>query len=403
MTDFSAAKPQYIFINFAPGARWNQNAPETVTDRLFEEAVAAIGTRGDVTGARRLGLSFILSYLHGPSDKMDATLHRILALSVKHDVPVLMAFDGLNWWGDRPDLWNWWDPARPGYDPANARNVEWTGWGLEHAVKVGWRNWGRQIRVLPPPNLAAPRYRAACRQNLLRLSRIVKNWAASLPPKRATHLYPGVKIGWEVSIGVNAYHYPDGNRLYAQHPADPSRDPQHGLDKKKGFAGGLAPLGYAALTTKGWKRRGPVTLDDHERLCADYLRFLASVCRQVGLAQDEVFLHAGGQFAPWPRHYSHATALTPNATPGWSLYNLAPEQAGDLAAVMARARRQDWCAAEWLTFAQTADGWAEALKQTLGFRRCRSLCVYNWESIYRRPEALEGLRRVVSATPRPPS
>jgi hypothetical protein len=279
--------------------------------------------------------------------------------------------------------------------------VEWTGPSPDHAVKICWRNWGRQIRVLPAPNIAAPRFRDASRRELWRFVGRSRSWADQLPPNKR-HLFAGVKVGWEASIGVNAYHYPDGNRYLEQFPDDPSRDPRHGYDTKKDFSGGLAPLGYAALASKGWRHNGPVTLADHERLSRDYLAFLAAVCRDAGLRRDQVFVHAGGQYAPWPLHYSHRTALVPDATPGWSLYNLSPDRAGDLAAVLEQARRADWCAAEWLTFVQTADGWTDALEQTLRFKNCRFVSIYNWESIFNKPEALQGIRRALAAAAPPP-
>jgi hypothetical protein len=153
MRGFTVARPQYVFVCVAPNRRWSQNRPESITDTLFLEVIEETGVRGDPTGARRLGLSFIFSYLHGPPDKMDETLRRLLAQSEKHDVPVLIVLEGRDWWGYRPDLWNWWDPTKPGYDPKNRENVEWTGWGPENAVKISWRNWGSQIRVLPAPNI----------------------------------------------------------------------------------------------------------------------------------------------------------------------------------------------------------------------------------------------------------
>ena len=72
------------------------------------------------------------------------------------ETPVLVQIDTEHWWEARPDLWNWWDPAKPGFDPANRENVEWTGWSADDALKIAWRNWGRQIRVLPPPEPGQP-------------------------------------------------------------------------------------------------------------------------------------------------------------------------------------------------------------------------------------------------------
>jgi hypothetical protein len=34
-------------------------------------------------------------------------------------------FDGENWWDQAPELWNWWDTSKPGYNASNINNVEW--------------------------------------------------------------------------------------------------------------------------------------------------------------------------------------------------------------------------------------------------------------------------------------
>lgn len=380
---------QYIFLNRAPGPQWKQNDPASVSDALFREPLDAIQETGHPE--RRLGLAFILSYFHGPTDLVEQSLRRLLALSEKHDTPVLLALDGENWWGDRPDLWNWFDKNRPGFDPANRENVEWTGWEPETAVKIGWRNWGRQIRVLPQPNLASPRFREASRVPLTRLAKVIKTWGDRLPRERR-YLYPGIKVGWEASLGINAFYYPDGNRYLEVSPNDDSKDPKQGLDMRKDFAGGLVPLGYAALTSKGWKHKGPVTLSDQERITADYLEFLSGACRRAGLPRTEVFTHAGGQYAPWELHYSHRVAINRNAIPGWSLYGHIPDKAGDLGESMTRAKIDEWCAAEWLPNAKTAEEWAAAYEAVLSFRRCRFVDLYNWEGIRNKPDAIAGLR-----------
>ncbi len=385
--------PPSILLNCAPGRRWDQNRPETITDALFAEPLQAVGARG---GAKtvRLGLTFAISYLNGPPDQIAESVRRLLALSEKWDAPVVLALDGQNWWGYRPDLWNWWDKAAPGYHPQNRDNVEWTDWSAENAVKICWRNWGRQIRVLPAPHIASPRVREACRPLLTQLARQIKKWADGLPREKV-YLFPGVKVGWEASIGINAFHYPGGNRYLEEFPSDLSRDPQTGLKMQTDFAGGLAPLGYAALTAKGWTHKGPITLDDHNRLVADYLNFLARTAREAGLSREQVFTHAGGQFAPWEKHISHRVAVNKHSLPGWSLYNVAPENAGDLAETVTK-NKMAWCAAEWLPSAKTAGEWAEAYRACLRFGDCRFVAVYNWESIAAKPEAIAGLRNVLS-------
>lgn len=391
-------KPQYFFGNVTPGRSYNQDRPESITDEIFTESVRRVGKAPG--SARCFGLSFIISYLDGPPASQEATLERILALSAKHDVPVLIVLDGQNWWGYRSDLWNWWDKELAGFNPANASNVEWTDWGPEHAIKIAWRNWGSQIRVLPPPNLASPPYREACGVELTRLARVIRRWSAGLPEDKR-YLFPGVKIGWEASVGINAYYYPGGNAILEQRPKDASRDPKGGLAMDKDFAGGLVPLGYAALTAMGWKHPGRVTLADQERVTADYLAFLSGICRGAGLRRDEIFTHCGGQYAPWEKHYSFAVAINGDSLPGWSLYGVLPEAAGDLGRALEQAGLETWCAAEWWPSADTAGKWEEAINRTLEFKRCRFISAYNWEPLRESPAALEGLRRALGRdTPR---
>jgi len=386
----STPRRQYIFLNrSATSGNWFQNNPDSITDALFDNPIAAIGTTP--TGNRRLGLSFMLYYLHYPPDKLECTLRRLLALSQKHDIPVLIALDGQTWWGNRPDLWNWWDPSLPGYDPANRSNVEWTGWEPQDAVKLGWRNWGRQIRVLPEPNLASPKFREASRTQLMRLLGIIKQWRDHLPADKR-YLYPGIKVGSEASVGINAYYYPNGNSYLEQFPNDPTHDPKTGLDMSKDFAGGAAPLGYAALTSLGWKHTGPITVEDQGRIVENYLSFLAHVCRRAGLGRQEIFTHAGGQFQPAARYYySHSVAMNKDSIPGYSFYwDVDPRHAGDLGALLDASRQDDWCAAEWLPAAHTSEQWATAYDATLSFHQCIS--VYNWEGIQNSAAAIAGLR-----------
>ena len=398
--EFTPDSPQGIFINRAPSVAWHQRRPEEIDASLFRAVLEGVGVRGDASARRQLGLSFILSYLNGDRAVLTETVQRLLSLSEQLDVPLLLALDGQNWWDGRPDLWNWWDPKQPGFDPRNVENVEWTDPGPEHAVKVCWRNWGRQLRVRPAPNLMSPRFREASRVELEHFAALIKAWAHKLPASKR-RLFPGIKIGWEASIGINAFHYPNGNHYFETSPDDESADPKYGHDMKKDFAAGLVPLGYSALASEALKPKNHrVTLADHERIVANYLQFLATTCRGVGYAPDQLFLHSGGQYAPWELHYSHKVPITPDGVPGYSLYNKTADEAGDLGTSLEAAGRSDWCVAEWLTHAKTADGWKTDLNRSLNFRHCRSLTIYNWENVSTQPHAVEGIRQALAEAPR---
>lgn len=378
---------QYIFLNRTPGMAWDQNRPEGIRPELFTEPLARVGA--SPTAETRLGLHFVLSVLDGSLDTLASTLKALIQTAEATNTPTLFVIDGQNWWGNRPDLWNWWDTARPGYNPKNAENVEWTGPGTEHAVKICWRNWGRQIRVLPQPNLASLRYRAAVRGNLRTLLPLIRDAA-----KRRPDLFPGVKLGWEASVGINFFHYPNGNDLLDRPEKD---DPTTGLDLKQGFSGGLPPLGYAARARLRPQASGPITLADIEQIVSDYLAFLVSQAREAGFRREQVFTHAGGQYAPYEKHVSHRIAIHKDAVPGWSLYFTDPDKAGDLGKSLQLAKREDWCAAEWLTGGQTAEGWANAIRRTLDYRHCRFLALYNYEGILNNAPALAGIKNALSS------
>ena len=94
--------------------------------------------------------------------------------------PSTTTVDGQNWWGGVPELYNWWDPAKPGFNESNRNNVEWTNASSASALKIGWRNWGSQIRVLPEQNVLSPAVLAALRPRLEAMAGAVATWYKGL-------------------------------------------------------------------------------------------------------------------------------------------------------------------------------------------------------------------------------
>ncbi len=388
--------PQYLFLNRAPGPDWYQNNPETITDKLFLDPFVSVSRVTD--GKFVIGQSFVFSCLNGPPAVIQDSLRRILATSQRLKVPVLIVLDCQNWWDYRTDLWNWWDVQQKGYNPLNVQNVEWTGPGPQYALKGAWRNWGRQVRVVPPPNLYSPAFRAASKEAIVPMLAILKEWFADLPAGEK-YLFPGVKLGWEASVGINAYSYPDGSKFFEPDAAGALKEPDSGLELSRGLFGGLQPQGYSALTAMGRKPgvSYTVTRKDLEDIAGGYLNFLCSLAHRAGFNRRYVFTHAGGQFAPYDQHVSHGVAMNEYATPGWSLYGVMPDKAGDLAETLRKHGVEDWCAAEWLPAASTAAEWSKSILETLEFKHCRFISVYNWEGIRGNSAALEGIELARSA------
>jgi hypothetical protein len=385
--------PQYLFFNRAPGAsreRWLQTHPDRFSADSLQEMVKILG--GRTAGSLRFGAAFMFSILERDTNTTATSIRRLLAAAGQADVPVLIGLDGQNWWETRSDLWNWWDPALPGYDPENRLNVEWTGWGPEHAVKIGWRNWGRQLRVRPAPNIESPRVLAEHWKAYDLLIPIVVEWYRSLPPERR-YLLGGVKVGWEASINVNAFYYTNGNAVFERRPNDPSQDPTE-RDRAQGWTFGQTPLGYAAVSTAGIKRSGTLEKQDIEKVVHRYLQRMARQVADRGVPRSLIFTHQGGNYEPWDRHLSFWPAINEHSVPGWSFYSHDPAESGSLATELASAGREQWAAVEWWRGSGTVAGWKERFEKTLRFRKCRFLCVFNWESFREDPRALQAVREL---------
>jgi hypothetical protein len=301
---------------------------------------------------------------------------------------VVVQPDGEQWWGKRPDLWNWWDENAPGYTPSNRHNVEWIGWNPDYAIKVAWRNWGRQIRVLPPPNLMSPAYREACDTEMRRVIPIVMDWWQALPDDRKDLLI-AIKLGWESSIGVNAFYYPDGNRLLNE-PAD--KDPTYGLNTQQLPGRGVVATGYAAVKTAGLAEGGRLKEAHQAEVVRRHLEGLCRIASELGVPRDRLFTHVGG----WKDgELLYDAAVNKYACPGWSFYRHARSPNSDTGVQRARETSDApyWGAVEWFPQgARTGEDWRDAIRRTLTVDGCRYLCIYNWRSIADNEETLQAVR-----------
>jgi hypothetical protein len=343
-------------------------------------------------GQPRLGIAAIISYLRDPPAETHERLQTLLSLCKKYELPVVVQLDGEQWWQNRPDLWNWWDKSKPGYDPANAANVEWSGWGPEHALKIAWRNWSRQWRVLPPPNLMSPRYRAACHEQMQPLVAEIVQWRDALPQDKRW-LLVGVKVGWESAIGMGSHYYPNGNALLDKDPAD---DPDWKAKPEILPGRGFQPIGYAAVTSAGLAKSGQLKEEHLAEVVRRHLDDLCVVAQHAGLPREQIFTHSGG----WTQgELLYRSAVNEHSCPGWSFYRYARDPRKDKTAMAAVADSSApyWAAVEWLPIgARTDDDWQAAIRNTLAIDRCRYVCIYNWRQLKSNAVAIEGIRRALA-------
>ena len=64
---------------------------------------------------RRLAWSALLEYMNFPKDtpssesKYAIQARRIMEIAEEEDLPVFMPLNGVQWWDEQPELWNYWD------------------------------------------------------------------------------------------------------------------------------------------------------------------------------------------------------------------------------------------------------------------------------------------------------
>jgi hypothetical protein len=384
---------QFILLNRKPNSGWREGQPQAVSREEFLEIKNTLPDARD--GRIRIGIGFIFSYFRTRSDdRLLASLQNVLRIAEETDTPILIQLDGEQWWEARPDLWNWWDPSHPGFNPANRKNVEWSGWTEKDALKIAWRNWGQQFRVRPPPNLMSTRYRKACHEKMELLIPVIIEWWKKLPAGKKD-LLVGIKVGWESSIGVNAWHYPNGNALLEK-PS--SEDPDTGPDGKSPPARGMAQIGYAAVKTAGIRKKGTITEADLAEVVRRHLEDLSRKASRLGVPREKLFTHGVG----WKEgELSYQAAVNKFSCPGWSFYRHARDPRQDIG-VQEGLRRSDapyWAATEWLfQGGQDVEKWRDALENTLSYGRCRYVCIYNWEGVQDNPAALEAIRQIVTGS-----
>ncbi len=383
--------PQYISVHktdtggAGPGPYWFQQDPSSVSQAGIEEILGGLQRGG---ANRRLAFAYSLSYLNFPLAAEREVLHNLLSLASANDLPLLIHLDGVNWWSAQSALWNWWDPSAPGYARDNVNNVEWYGPSAAQAVKLGWRDWGSQIRVSPQPNLASPRFLEAQQSGLEALIPPIVRWYRNLGPARR-HLLAGVVLGWETSTYVNAYFYPNGNSYLEQYPTDATHDPRTGIQ-------GSVPLGYAALHSLGQLPQGrPIQAEDIDRVVARYLGQLSGWAAGMGLPRGKLLTHTlsgttiGAQGQPASGGMG---SLTTDAMPGWSFYNSSPHAVDP---PLQEIDGTPWGAVEFQPWGLSAS----LFEEYLGYRNCRWVDIFNWESIKTSPASLAAINAAVKAAP----
>jgi hypothetical protein len=382
--------PQYIFVRKDPTCsncyNWNGFDPEQINLDAVNEVYNTLGTKG--TANRKVGIGVIYSYHLVPISNLKTSLSRLLEYARIHDFPVFIALDGFQWWDNRPDLWNWWDPNAPGYNVSNRNNVEWTCPNSSCAINKSWRNWGSEIEIKPHPNLGSSAFINANKSSLNELLPIIVDWYQRLPADKKW-LLGGVAMGVEVDIGLNYYYYPNGT------------------SNGQGVRGSVQ-LGYAAVDSLGIE--GGVNTANLNRAIQLYLNQLNKVALDQGIPRNKIFNHTlasnlypGAQFPPGGHIVTSDSALSSYAQPGWSIYHeltMFFPNIPSFTSTIEQLGNTEWASPEWMNYnTDKSSEISQGLRTTLGYRNNRLINIANWENVKSLPHVIDSIRAVANESP----
>jgi hypothetical protein len=294
----------------APPAK--SNAPATSEEPrylLFWSSPDKAGELAERVGMKGDGKTRILGFgLPNPTFELEKQLRdRIrsaFAAARAHDMAVMLHFDFHLAWKNRPDLWNWFDPNKPGYDPNNKYNVEWHGWDGP-PNKVRYLNHGVLERMPPNMCFTSKKVRAEVTRIISKvIGPVLREEIAKLKAEGKEALFAGVLVGLEP--GIDDYSQPDPEVAK--------------LIKEDGVP--ATPLGYRALLDRGFSADHPPD-DFHKALAKIIQETIAFWCEQfvaAGILPEKLYPHVA---APAPVETTSApiwTAFNTYSRPGWSTY-----------------------------------------------------------------------------------
>ncbi len=279
----------------------------TSPERVFELA-KTVGTQGDGRTCL-LGIGITNSTFAQEKQVAD-NIHRAFTVARQHDLALMLHFDFHVEWRNRPDLWNWFDPKQPGYNPDNRNNVEWFGWDGPPA-RVRYLNWGETQRMPPPICFTSKTIRAEWTR-LIRdvIAPTLKKELAALARDGKQSLFAGVLVGSEPTFDNYTHTDPETAKLVAADGAPTGQ------------------LGYRALLDRGYSKSHPPA-DIHQALGTILQETIAFWCKtfvQAGIPANKLYPHIPAGASLEMTSAPVESAFNAYSRPGWSTYPVGPLQ-----------------------------------------------------------------------------
>jgi hypothetical protein len=292
----------------------------------IDSFAAKLGTTGDGK-TRQLGVGDGIPVWASEDSKIRQQIKLRFDIAEQTNIAVHFNVDDHIGWDERPDLWNWYDPTRRGYNSDNRKNVEW----------YDWEGSPNKRRYFTPVGTASQTshmcYNSpAIQKEIVRIiSQVVgpalRKEIDNLKQKNKEYLFAGITVGAEA--GFDDYsvisilsQIPSAANPEQMAMAKMLRQMATLMDEDKAPHG---RLGYCALTNAGYSKDNPP---------ADINRALADINQKFIEFWDKQFVDAG---IPCSRIYTHVAAAPPQednnnaptsivfnsySRPGWTTYPL---------------------------------------------------------------------------------
>jgi len=273
--------------------------------RTPEEAPDLIKTVGEQGDGRTRLLGFGVPCATFAQEKqVPENIHRAFAVARQNNLALMLHFDFHIAWANRPELWNWFEPKQPGYNPGNRLNVEWFGWDGPPA-QARYLNHGEALRMPPPVCFTSKVIRAEWTR-LIRdvIAPPLKKELLDLGRDGKGQLFAGVLVGSEPTFDNYSHTDPDTAKLVA---ADGALKGQ---------------LGYRALLDRGYTKNNPPA-DIHQALGKIIQETVAFWCKafvQAGVSPKMLYPHIPIGVPIEVTSAPIESAFNDFSRPGWSTY-----------------------------------------------------------------------------------
>ena len=285
-------------------------------DKLVTSLINRFDTTGD--SKHRLGFMIVLPVwfadprIGGNQGHVEKIIKEAFAVAKERDVAVYFTLYSFTRWPAQ--MWNWYDPAQPGYSLENKKNVEWTDWsGTPNKARYSLQEG--EIRMAPVMCYNSPKVLSEVSYITSKVvGPAILRGATDLKNAGKEDLFGGITLSEELSL-----------------------DDYSGIDKLNPSLGAMMTkdgalktrLGYCALTNLGYSKDKPPAdyADALAKVNQEYAAYWGKELQQAGIHKSKLYTHVAPAVDANYLQYTNApidTAFNEYANPGWTTYLAGP-------------------------------------------------------------------------------